>query len=90
MTPLTSDQLLEQATLRRQLRDCPGLKETRPGVFVAGSVSLVELGMEDGRPSARLAAQGHGRPETFPLDDPIKRRSLIDAVRLRLKRLAED
>jgi hypothetical protein len=90
MTPLTPDQLLEQATARRQLRDCPGLKESRPGVFVVGHASLVELGMEEGRPCARLAPLGHGRPETFALDDPTKRRALIDAVRLRLKRLAED
>jgi hypothetical protein len=90
MTPLTPEQLLEQATLRRQLRDCPPLKESRPGVFAAGHSPLVELGMVDGCPVARLAALGHGQPQTFSLDDAVKRRSLVDAVRLRLKRLAED
>ncbi len=90
MTPLTADQLLEQAAVRRQLRDCPGLTESRPGVFVAMHATVVELAMENGHAVARLLPQGHGPAQTFALDDAVKRRSLIDATRLRLKRMAED
>ncbi len=87
---LTSDRLAELAPVRKQLRDVPGVTESRPGVFVAGRATLVEMLDSEGRAVARLNPVGHGHAELFWLDDAVKRRSLIDALRLRIKRLAED
>jgi hypothetical protein len=87
---LTSDRLAELAPIRKQLRDVPGVTESRPGVFLAARATLVEMFESEGRPVARLNPQGHGNAELFWLDDAVKRRSLIDALRLRIKRLAED
>lgn len=87
---LSSDRLAELAPVRKQLRDVPGVTESRPGVFVAARATLVEFFDSEGRAVARLNPQGHGNAELFSLDDAVKRRSLVDALRLRIKRLSED
>jgi len=90
LVPLSSERLIELSPSRRLLRDVPGVTETRPGVFVAGRTTLVELFDQDGNAVARLAPLGHGNAELYRLDDAVKRRSLIDALRLRVKRLNDD
>jgi hypothetical protein len=90
LIPLSSERLLELSPLRRQLRDVSGISEIRPGIFAAGRTQLVELLDQDGVAVARLADLGHGAPQLFVLDDTVKRRTLIDSLRLRVKKLAED
>jgi hypothetical protein len=90
LTALSPDRLAELAPIRKQLRDVPGVTESRPGVFVVARATVIEMFDSEGRGVARLNPQGHGNAELFWLDDAVKRRSLIDALRLRIKRLADD
>jgi hypothetical protein len=90
LIPLSSDRLTELSPARRLLRDVAGITESRPGVFVAERTTLVEFFDQDGEAVARLAPLGHGSAEIYRLDDAVKKRSLVEALRQRVKRLSED
>jgi hypothetical protein len=90
LTPLSSDRLAQLAAVRRQLRDVAGVTEKRPGVFEAARTTVVELLDDNGIVVARLAPTGHASAQLFAVEDAVKRRALIDALRLVVKRLADD
>jgi hypothetical protein len=90
LTPLSSERLATLAGARKQLRDVAGVTEKRPGVFEAARTTVVELFEDDGVVLARLAPSGHGNAQTFAIEDAVKRRALIDALRLLVRRLSDD
>ena len=90
LNPLSADRLAELATVRKQLRDVAGVTEKRPGLFEVARVTVVELFDDNGIAVARLAPSGHGSAQNFVLEDAVKRRALVDALRLLAKRLIDD
>lgn len=87
-----SSVLARYATVRRQLRDVPGLTEKRPGVYAAGSTPVVEFDQgADGSVALVLKRPVSSSAATrFAADDPVATRKLVDELKRIVARLADD
>lgn len=85
-----ADALQRVLPLLRQLRDIPGVRETRPGIFHCSGAAFAQFQIEADALVAELKKPGGSGFERFPVDTAAGQRKFIDAARRRASRGDED
>ncbi len=85
-----ADALARLAPVLRQLRDIKGVREERPGTFLARREAFVQFHEDGDGLYADLKKAGGSGFDRYPLATPAQQRKLVDDAKLRAARLDDD